>query len=176
MTIIQHLDERILFFFQSIRCEPLTLFFSLFIKLEFWDIIAVLLIVYFYLKDKKLKIPVISYVLAWNGAFFFFNILKDYFHRPRPFLTVKGLTAVITPHGFSMPSGHATMAMAMVIVLGYHFPKARIMILMMGLLMGLSRLYLGVHYPSDVMVGFLLGALVGILSLILEKLILKVNV
>jgi undecaprenyl-diphosphatase len=67
------------------------------------------------------------------------------------------------------------MAAAMAVVLAYQFPRARYLVMILGLLAGLSRIYFGVHYLSDVLAGFLLGAMVGALSLLAERIILMIN-
>jgi len=175
MAMIQTIDEKILLFFQAIRFEALTSFFSLFIKLEIWHLVAIVLIIFFLVRSKTLRVPVISYYIAWNAAFFWFNLLKDHFHRLRPFLTVKGLIPVLTPHGFSFPSGHATIAAAMATVLAFHFPHARVLVFVLAVLAGLSRVYFGVHYMTDVLAGFLLGGIIGAISLAVEMIILKIN-
>jgi len=173
---MSNIDEKTLFFFQSIRLDILTSFFSIFIKLEFWHVVAAILILYFFIRTKVLRVPVISYFLAWNGSIACYSFLKDYFHRPRPFPAIKGIVSVIpTPHSYSFPSGHATLAAAIAVVLVYHFPKACYWVVSLALLAGISRIYFGVHYPSDVLAGFIIGAIVGVLSLFGEKIILTIN-
>lgn len=175
MALIQTVDEKILFFFQSIRFEPLTSFFSIFIKLEVWHVIVLLLIIFFFTTKRMVRIPAISYYIAWNASFYWFNLLKDHFQRPRPFLTVKGLVPLLTPHGFSFPSGHATMAAAIATVLSFHFPNFRYVVYTLAFLAGISRVYFGVHYLTDVLAGFLLGSIIGAASLLIEYLILQFN-
>ena len=50
-------------------------------------------------------------------------------------------------------------------------------LLSMGLLIGLSRVYLGVHYPSDVVVGAIFGFIIGIfLYAVIKKNLLKFSI
>jgi undecaprenyl-diphosphatase len=176
MHIIQAFDEKVMFFFQGIRVDLLTDFFKIFIKFEFWNVAVGVLVIYSFIRTRKFRVPVISYFLAWSGAIYAFSLLKDYFHRPRPFITIKGLVpAVPLPHGYSFPSGHATLAAAMAVVLMYHFPKARYVIFALALLACFSRVYFGVHYLTDVLAGFMVGAIVGFVSLVCEKIILEIN-
>lgn len=94
-------------------------------------------------------------------------ILKHLVSRPRPWLEVAGLTALVTekdPNSF--PSGHTTAAFAFAGALWRAAPDRwmKWTALACALLMGLSRLYVGVHYPSDVLTGALIGLLSGWLA------------
>lgn len=85
------------------------------------------------------------------------------FHRARP----DG--GVLSPSGFSFPSGHASISVAFygfalyMAMRGVRLWRTRINLLMLALLIavliGFSRLYLGVHYLSDVLAGYLIGSL-----------------
>ncbi|MGE4298146.1 MAG: phosphatase PAP2 family protein [Desulfovibrionaceae bacterium] len=61
-------------------------------------------------------------------------------------------------HGSSFPSAHAAnaMAVAMACVLALGWRRVR-WALLLPLVVGYSRVYLGKHYPSDVAAGWLLG-------------------
>jgi glycosyltransferase 2 family protein len=64
--------------------------------------------------------------------------------------------------GYGFPSGHATFSAACATVLYYQVPKRyRKYLLLVVLLVGLSRIYLGAHFPLDVVGGWALGAVVG---------------
>lgn len=85
--------------------------------------------------------------------------MKLLFNRPRPELW----TRLVRESGASFPSGHATVAAALVTfaaLLAWHTPW-RWPVLMLGVVyagvMGYSRLVLGVHFPTDVLAGWLTG-------------------
>lgn len=123
-------------------------------------IVMVLVVLYLLLARKRfeaiyLTAAVISGVVVSNA-------LKIGFNRPRPFLDN-------TPEVFtaSFPSGHATMSAVVFLTLGAilaaHEPRRSLRMLFIGaaivltLVVGLSRVYLGVHYPTDVIAGWCLG-------------------
>lgn len=86
--------------------------------------------------------------------------LKNIFMRPRPWLDVPGLTALVTekdPNSF--PSGHTTAAFAFAGALWRTAPQKwmKWAALAAAVGMGFSRLYVGVHYPSDVLTGVAVG-------------------
>lgn len=85
--------------------------------------------------------------------------LKLIFSRPRP------EARLIEESGFSFPSGHAMMSLAFYGFLIFIILKSNVkhkkllttLLIILIILIGLSRIYLGVHYPSDVFAGFTLS-------------------
>ncbi len=65
----------------------------------------------------------------------------------------------------SFPSGHATTFFSTATVYGWRYPKLRWPLAALGVLVGLSRVYLGEHHPTDVMAGAALGIGAGALTL-----------
>lgn len=72
---------------------------------------------------------------------------------------------------YSFPSGHAQVSIYLWCGLAYITKEKWIsfIFIMIGLLIALSRAYLGVHYLHDVIAGALIGIMVLALTLILEK-------
>lgn len=90
------------------------------------------------------------------------QILKFIIQRPRP-----EEFRIVEESGYSFPSGHSMVSMAFygfLIYIAYKEIKNTyirnivfIMLAILILFIGLSRIYLGVHYASDVLAGFLLS-------------------
>ncbi|MEM5780773.1 MAG: phosphatase PAP2 family protein [Lawsonibacter sp.] len=90
-------------------------------------------------------------------------ILKPLVARPRPWLDVAGLIPLITePDPYSFPSGHTCAAFAAAVMFWRALPETwtgvKALTVVMAVLMGLSRIYVGVHYPSDILAGAIVGA------------------
>lgn len=111
------------------------------------------------IKNKKISLSILFNL----GIATFLNILlKNIIQRPRP----EGFR-LISETGYSFPSGHSMISMAYygyLIYLIFKFVKNKklktFLIIILGVLIlsiGISRIYLGVHYTSDVIAGFVLS-------------------
>ena len=108
------------------------------------------------------------------------QILKFIVQRPRP-----TEYRIIDETGYSFPSGHSMAAMAFYgLIIYYIFENVKnkkirnfscVLLNILILLIGISRIYLGVHYASDVIAGFLasLVYLIVYISIILKLIRIK---
>jgi undecaprenyl-diphosphatase len=102
-------------------------------------------------------------VLSIGGGILLSTTVKYGFDRPRPDL-VPHESLVYTA---SFPSGHSMMAAVVYLTLGVLLaraqPQRRLKVYLIGLavlvmlLVGVSRVYLGVHWPTDVLAGWTVG-------------------
>ncbi len=58
---------------------------------------------------------------------------------------------------WSMPSAHTAFAMVMAVFVSAMYPRLRMPMLALAVIVGVSRLLVGAHYPTDVIVGGAVG-------------------
>lgn len=92
-----------------------------------------------------------------NDEGFHAAIAKNQWRRPRPIAVDANIHPCGPGKSFSYPSGHATRAYVLGIVLASVVPAKRDAILERAADYARSRLICGVHYPSDVEAGRLVG-------------------
>jgi membrane-associated phospholipid phosphatase len=89
------------------------------------------------------------------------DALKISFHGPRPYWVSTEVIDFARETSFGSPSGHAQISVGVWGMLAACLNKwwGWLVAILMMILIGISRLYLGVHFPHDVILGWLIGAL-----------------
>ena len=152
-------DNTIYKYISSIRCNFLDMFFKIITKFaNVITVICLLIILLLVIKDNNRYILGITAIITTVVN----NLLKVIIMRPRP-----SHEALINQSGYSYPSGHTMISVAIYGFLIYYTFKQindkKIKTIIISLLtiliilIGISRIYLGVHYPSDIIGGYLLS-------------------
>jgi len=121
-------------------------FYILFIPLLYWCV------------DQALGLRVLFILLLTDVPA---SYLKQLFHQPRPYW-IGGVRTLSEETSYGIPSSHASNTLAVWGLIASRVKKAWLWIfaILLLLLIGISRLYLGVHFPQDVLGGWLLGLVV----------------
>jgi undecaprenyl-diphosphatase len=116
-------------------------------------------------------------LMAVAGGALLSTAAKFMFARPRPELVAH----LVDVSSYSFPSGHALSSAVTYLTLGALLMRTqrhkRVKAYLLGvavlltLLIGASRVYLGVHWPSDVLAGWFLGAAWAMLCWQVERLL-----
>ena len=167
---ISSFDSFIYKYFFQIRNKFFNVFFVFFTRLG--DVIPVTIITICLLivlnkEDRYILGSSMVITLLLNQG------LKYIIQRPRPPIEER----LISQGGYSYPSGHSMMAMCLYGVLIYlvntRLKSKRLKIFLtiilsiIILLIGISRIYVRVHYPSDVLGAYLLTVLILIINITL---------
>ena len=177
-------DNNIYQVIEQIRSKELTALMLIITDLGgITGLLLILIISIIILLKKNKKQEVLGIILNLFLSTCIYIILKQIFKRPRP---VTG-EILIEESGFSFPSGHSTNNMAFYVFAIYLVcinvknkglrNALCILLTIIPILVGFSRIYLRVHYPSDVIAGFCLGIVIAILFIqfIYKKIIVKKN-
>jgi len=82
---------------------------------------------------------------------------KDFYKRPRPYVTDPGLANGKLEKSFSYPSGHSTDSMVFALVLADLFPDKHDAIIAGARSIGWHRVQIARHYPTDIYAGRVLA-------------------
>jgi len=168
-------DETIRYWVYEQRSPLLSAIFIPVTYMGNWQTITVLAAVLLAIPKTRRDIGLPFAVISLSSTVVY-KVVKGIFERPRPELDVR----LIPQGGFSFPSGHSMNCIVCFGILIYlirkHCPNRKIAnvltVLLVLLIVGIgsSRVYVGVHFPTDVLGGWSLGLafLMGSI-LVLEK-------
>ena len=162
---IKLFDSSIYNFLINLRSKPMDTFMKTITKFgNTMSVIIILAILVFILKKDDGYLVVMNTVCVVSAN----QILKHIIRRPRP-----DHLRLVKEKGFSFPSGHSMVSIALYGILIYivnkNIKNKTLKIILISLLsllilfIGLSRIYVGVHYPSDVLSGYILATVITIL-------------
>jgi undecaprenyl-diphosphatase len=109
---------------------------------------------------------VVAVVSSWGLSY----LIKHMVKAPRPYLRFpEEVTKLFDYGGFdSFPSGHATLFMALGIMIYLHHRRAGIIFIILAIIISLARVVSGIHFPIDIFIGWIIGG--GISYFIYRKL------
>lgn len=133
-----------------------------FLASEYFLIAGYAALIGWFLFHQKKKVVALSVAVIGTIGFLLVFVMKIVFRRNRP------LNPLIEKlQDYSFPSGHTTSGFVFYGLLIYLVWQSKlataykwilsVLLLLLSLLIGASRIYLGMHYPSDVLAGFCLG-------------------
>lgn len=148
----------------SLNCDTL---FKIITELgDVWVILPISIIGAIFIKKKKFLVTIFC---ALIGILLFNNLLKVCILRPRPMDL-----AIVEEAGFSYPSSHSavsacfylTIAACLLKESNSKWQKTLTLILLPIIIIsiGVSRIYLGVHYATDVIAGISFGTIYFLLN------------
>ncbi len=97
----------------------------------------------------------VSVLIAWGVSY----LIKITTHMPRPFLRYPNEVHALFPYGGfnSFPSGHATLFMALAVMVYLYQKHLGCFFIFLAVLISLARVVSGVHFPIDIFAGWIIG-------------------
>ncbi len=166
-------DNAIIDFFKGVQSSGLDAVYIFITELGsvwFLTTLSVILIALLWWKARD-KWGILFFIIAVAGSGLLTTLLKHFYQRGRP-----SINESIDAIGFSFPSGHSMGALVFYGFLAYFVVRSTqkravkaITLIVLGILIiliGTSRIYLGAHFPSDVIAGFIAGTVWLVLCLL----------
>ena len=136
--------------------------------------IGIFCLILLLVKKTRFKVGITTSVTV-SVAYIVNIILKNIFERQRP-----TINQIVEETGYSFPSGHSMVNAALytmlILIIHRNIENKKIkrllifICMLVPILVGFSRIYLGVHYLTDVLVGLLIGSLIAILiDIVVER-------
>ncbi|MHA6281364.1 phosphatase PAP2 family protein [Salinimicrobium sp. CAU 1759] len=173
MEQLVELDQEIFLFLNNLGNPSWDNFWN-FITNKFASIPFYALLVFFLYKALGWKKTLLSLVLVAaviTSTDQLSNVFKHFFERPRP-CRQEGVMeyarfVAVRCGRFGYFSAHAASSAALVIFLGLilknYWKHIFAVLVVWGLMVSYSRIYIGVHYPGDILTGWIFGIVIGYL-------------
>lgn len=140
----------------NIILDKLMIVFSNYVPDIFMAVLAVTYIIGIVAKNEKMRVITIdTFVITILNLFLSFAI-GAFWYVPRPFVNNK--VNLLIPHTIdaSFPSDHAIGTMSIAVGINKWNKVYGRLLIMLSILVGISRVFVGHHYPSDVIGGYVI--------------------
>jgi undecaprenyl-diphosphatase len=127
---------------------------------------ALVLLLVWVVGKEQFKYTVVYAVITGGIGLFINVILGHIYYEPRPFVTHHVHLLIQHAKDSAFPSDHTTGAFSLALAVLYRHRKIGLGMLLLAILTGISRVYVGHHYPFDVLASI-------VVSLITSTLIYK---
>ena len=145
------------------RYQPLDEFTELIVSDYFIPVILALTLLGMWFSGKdctsrqRNQRAVMTAIVALGFANLAILLINDYYFRPRPFSEVDLTMLFYRPTDSSFPANPAALSFALAFGVWQSWKPMGIILLFLGGIWSLSRVYVGIFYLSDIMAGALIG-------------------
>jgi undecaprenyl-diphosphatase len=128
-----------------------------------WIMLAVMVYLWFTGKESNQKLVFYSFLSASVALLIASLFLSPEVNQARPFVEHQVLQLLPHAPDPSFPSDHATLAFSLAFSILFAKRRLGVVMLVLALLTGISRVYVGVHYPGDIVGAIALSFLISII-------------
>lgn len=145
-----------------------------FIAEYFLYLLLIVLIVYLFKDNGKHRMMVLAAVVSCLVAVIFGKLAGQFHYNVQPFVTLDNVNQLIEKEvNNSFPSDHTILSFTICMTL-FLFDKTKVYFLLIGVLVAISRVWVGVHYPFDVLTSIVLSIAAALtVSMVFKKFIAK---
>ena len=145
--------------------SPFWRFFSEAANQVWFKVVILALVVAMVLVGKQARRTVIQALLAWPIANGMTDLFKHFLPEPRPFqelanVALRGISPLNHSHGTA--SAHAANMAAVAFAFTFGLRWWGLPWIVIAVLTGISRIYVGAHYPYQVILGWTCGIVAGV--------------
>lgn len=175
-TAGQSIDSVVFSFFNKYGKRPLWLDRTMLIITEIGNgiVTVVLTVILFFAVNEHLAY---DFILGTLTLWLVVEFIKSLIRRPRPYSYLKDVRVVgMRARGKSFPSGHTSQAFYMATLLVQYFRGniiISVVLYIVAVLVGTTRMYMGMHYPRDVLAGAVLGTFWGFIGVVINSVIFR---
>jgi len=120
-------------------------------------LVGIYLVIGYVGKNKKAKKIVTPIVVLLTINFILTFIIGKFWYEQRPFIHYTVNLLYAHKNNASFPSTHSVGVMTIALGVNNKVKKLGKILILLALIVGISRVYVGQHYPFDVLGGFLLA-------------------
>jgi undecaprenyl-diphosphatase len=142
---------------KSAVLDKIMIFFSNYVPYIFMGVLAGLFILGVIKNNKEYRKASVNTVVFTVINLIINLTIRSIFHVDRPFIHNK--VNLLVPHdtASSFPSNHATGTMSIALGLGNYNRVLGIIMTILSIIVGFSRVYVGNHYPLDVICAYIIA-------------------
>lgn len=139
--------------FQIPALNPVFIFIA-----EYFLYLLIIVLIYYLFKDNgKHRVMVLAAVVSCLLAVILGKIAGQFHYNIQPFATLDNVNQLIDKEvNNSFPSDHTILSFTICMML-FLFDKRKFYFLFIGVLVAVSRVWVGVHYPFDVLTSIVLS-------------------